>query len=288
MKKSLLILLLSSLTLTGCGNKGTQGNKGDNESGEHKEATLLSIYIKKSPAKTTYIVGQSFSPIGMVVKGKYSDETEKTIENYTYSTEKFTTVGTVDFEISFEGKKTSVELTIKASKDDIEEQEYTETIMSSGVTFVASFKDGYHFDTEQHKQDLAQYFYDQVEYENLITNVETDNLHARKFNSITYLQFGSGSNAIGSFKWTSKEKIYKVEFKVCCYAKEDDYDRVVNIDNWSHIAIDSTDYDLTYDGKTLPEMKTFSKEYPEGVTSFTLSSSMGRVLMESMTITWRG
>lgn len=274
--------------LTGCGDKGTDGPHQGEGSQEHEEATLVSIYIKNQPTKTTYYIGQTFSPEGMVVQAKYSDNTEKSIDDYTYSTAKFTTAGTIDFEISFGGKKTTVELTIKASREDIDEQEYTETIMSSGVAFATNFKDGNHFDTETHKEELAQYFYDQVEYENLITKVETDNLHARKFNSNTYLQFGSGSNAVGSFKWISKEKIYKVEFKVCCYAKEDTYHEIVNIDSWSHIAIDSTDYDLTYDGKTLPEMKTFSKEYPEGVTSFTLSSSMGRVLMESMTITWRG
>lgn len=172
-------------------------------------------------------------------------------------------------------------------KENID-QEYTETIETSGVSFATAFSPGYHFDTDAHKEELAEYFYDQVEYENLITEVETDNLHSQKFDSVTYLQFGSGSIANGYIEWKSIEKIYKVEIEVLCYAKEDTYHGITNIDNWSHIAINSTDFDLTYDGKTNPTISKISLDFPDGVTSFKVSSSLGRVFMKDMTITWRG
>lgn len=326
MKKSLLILLFPVLALTACEptNPGeqdpitppqhihTDANKDHvcdqcfvkfsdhvDTNGDQKcdycnaemsspVVTLNSIIIMVNPNKTTYKVGESFEPSGMVVKANYSDNSQKEITDYTYSTEKFTTVGKVNFEISYEGKTATIEIDVQPQKEEIEVQEYTEEIMCSGSSFAGHFGDGYHFDTQSHKEELADFFYDQVDYENLITEVETDNLHSRKFNSETYLQFGSGSNAEGSIVWTSVEKIYKVEINVCCYAKYDSYHGFTNVDSWSHIAIDSEDFDLTYDGKTDPQMMTFSKEYSQGVTSFRIASSMGRVLMKSMKITWRG
>lgn len=290
MKKSSLILLLVPFLLAGCGSgettDGNEENQQSQQSGGGETAELYSIKVTTNPTKTTYVVGESFDPAGMVVIAKYKGKDQEKITDYTYSTEPFTKAETVKFEISYGGKTTTVTLYVKEAREDLE-QEYTQTILTSGPSFAGSFNAGYHFDTADHKLELANYFYDQVDYENLITNVETDNLHAQKFNTVTYLQFGSGSGA-GSFVWHSIEKIYKVEINVLCYAKEDTYHGITNIDSWSHIAIDDTDFDMTYDGKTNPQVQKYSVNYPNGVTSFKIESSMGRVYMQDMTITWRG
>lgn len=316
MKKKIFPVLLSVLALTGCDFLSNiipdslnpfkkdedqqqtpgeeQGHEEEHEQEEHgqeqeeeDEKSLYSIKVTTLPKKTNYLVGELFDPTGMVVIAKYTDKSQETITNYTYSTAVFSAAGTIQFDISYQGKTDTITLYVKEAREEVED-EYTETIMTSGASFAGSFNNGYHFDTEAHKVELANYFDDQVEYEYLISKVETSNLHSQKFKSETYLQLGSGSNAEGLIKWVSIEKIYKVEINVMCYAKEDTYHGITNIDNWSHIAIDAQDFDLTYDGGTDPEVKTFSLEYPQGTTEFTVKSSMGRVFMKSMSITWRG
>ena len=165
--------------------------------------------------------------------------------------------------------------------------EYTKEIMTSGEVFVSNFTPGFHFDTEGNIQKLSNYFDNQAGRLNLLSTIETDNLQVQTFKTETYLQFGSGSNAVGSLKWTSVEKIYKVEINVLCYAKEDTHNNITNVDNWSHIAIDDKDFDLTYMTGGDPAVMTFSEDYSEGTTEFTIKSSLGRVYMKSMKITWR-
>lgn len=309
MKKKIFPILLSVIALSGCdflGNllpdglnpfkkdeeqqQNQENQQGENEQHEQEQdtgKTLYSIKVTNLPTKTSYLVGETFDPAGMEVIAKYTDKTQEPITNYTYSTAAFTSAGNIDFNINYQGKTDTITLYVKEAREEVED-EYTQEIMTSGSDFAGSFNAGYHFDTEDHKLELSNYFDDQVEYYNLISKVETDNLHTQKFKSVTYLQFGSGSNAEGSLKWVSIEKIYRVEINVLCYAKEDTYHDITNVDNWSHIAIDDQDNDLTYTTGGDPEVKTFALDYPQGTTSFTVKSSMGRVFMKSMKITWRG
>lgn len=173
---------------------------------------------------------------------------------------------------------------------DPELQTYTATISTSGTEFATAFSAGSHFDTDEKKENLKDYFDNQLEYQNLITSISCDNLHSQKFNSVTYWQFGSGSG-VGTFTWNSDVKIYSVEATVLCYAKYDDYHEIYNIDSWSHFLIGDVDQDLTYDtqeGTKIPEEVLVSKSYNSGTKSFTLGSQYGRVFVRELKITWKG
>ena len=297
MKRKIFPILISLIVLTGCDTfidwipenfaPFLKEEQNQNQTQDEDQKTLYSIKVTTLPTKTDYLIGEPFDPTGMVVVAKYSDRSEEKITNYNYSTANFLEVGTINFDIVYQGKTDSITLYVREERQTVED-EYTKEILTSGSSFAANFHSGYDFNNADHKIELSNYFDDQVEYLDLITKVESDNLHTQKFKSETYLQFGSGSNAEGSLKWFSVEKIYRVEINVLCYAKEDTYHGFTNVDNWSHIAIDNEDHDLTFSTGGDPELKTFAIDYPQGVTSFTVKSSMGRVYMKSMKITWRG
>lgn len=167
------------------------------------------------------------------------------------------------------------------------EQEYTATVLTSGTQFATLFPGGSHFDTESKKEALFNFLDDQLEYKNLISSIVCDNLHTQKYDSATYMSFGS-QNGSGSFKWNSLVKIYRVEVTVQSYAKYVDYTSTYNVDQNSKFYIDEDLCQLTFDSNNLPEMQTYTKNFTEGVTSFTLSSLDGRAFLKDMKITWRG
>lgn len=177
-------------------------------------------------------------------------------------------------------------------------QKYTEVVAFS--TFVESSNDyaifankfpaGSDFNNQTKKDQFKEFLDDQLDYLDLISSVGATNCHTQKYDSNTYFQLGSGSNAEGSFTWNSDVKIYKVEAAVLCYSKYNDYNQFYVTDSWSYFAIDDEDNDLTNkvdsDGK--PLVVTYFKEYAEGTDSFSISSSLGRVYVKTLKITWRG
>lgn len=78
--------------------------------GDKKATTLITVnlveltdlIIEKAPDKTEYVVGQSFSDAGMVVKAQYNNGAEHEISRYSYSPkDALTKIGTQDITISY-------------------------------------------------------------------------------------------------------------------------------------------------------------------------------------------
>ena len=72
-----------------------------------------SLEIETQPQKTEYYVGEAFDPKGMIVKGKYSDNSEQTIANYSISPKVFTEEGSQDVTISYGGQEATVTVSVK-------------------------------------------------------------------------------------------------------------------------------------------------------------------------------
>jgi len=178
-------------------------------------------------------------------------------------------------------------------REDIKD-EYTATILLSGNSFAqaTSTRSGYQLDDStyaEHVSALKEYCDSNLEYENLITKINCTDDNTAELYSKIYFCVGTGYHVNGkfkpgTFKWTSGEKIYRVEIKALAYAKE--YNNTVNPDTISHVWIDSDDHSL--ETTSAPEVQTFSKEYGDGTNSFSIKSTGSRVLLESITITWRG
>lgn len=171
------------------------------------------------------------------------------------------------------------------SPELIDESGYTATLSTSGSSFASQFSPGSHFDTEQKRANLKEYLSSQLQYSELINTIACTNLHSQTYQE-TYLQFGSGTG-VGALAITSNVKIYKVEVKVLCFAKYDDYHNILNVDSWSHFYINDQDNDMTYDGQSAPSVMSFEKSFESGIDTVTLASKDGRVFLKEMTITWK-
>ena len=79
---------------------------------------LDSIEISTEPTKTSYYVGETFDPTGMVVTATYSDATSSTVSGYTYSTSALT-LEDDEIEISYTErgitKTATQEITVEAA-----------------------------------------------------------------------------------------------------------------------------------------------------------------------------
>lgn len=64
-------------------------------------AEIKSLSITTQPTKTRYYIGEKLNPHGMTVVANYSDGSQKTITDYTYSTTPFQTVGKNDIVINY-------------------------------------------------------------------------------------------------------------------------------------------------------------------------------------------
>lgn len=121
------------------------------------KATLTSIEITAQPTKTTYTEGERFDKTGMVITAKYSDETTKTVTNYTVSpdgelavTDKKIVVSytenevTKTAEVAIEVEKAAPTLTaieVDASKAKTEYL-VDETFTANGLKVVGKMSDG--------------------------------------------------------------------------------------------------------------------------------------------------
>lgn len=176
------------------------------------------------------------------------------------------------------------------------EQEYTATIKFYGSDFsVYASAAGVQADDSGYSENvtkLKNYCDSFLEYENLITKLNCTCLNTAEYNGETVLCVGTGyyqNNKFsdGLLKWTSKEKIYKVEISATNYFKENSYSGNI-IDYPAHVWIDSDDHPLTCEVGLNPQYQSFTKEYDEGTTSFSIKSTGARVLLRELTITWRG
>jgi len=177
------------------------------------------------------------------------------------------------------------------------ENEYTTTIKTSGYNFSTfATAAGVQADDESFPEKvelLSNCISGQLENKNLLTKLSCEKLNTAEWKSVVYLCVGTGDYANskpdrqfkpGTLAWTSAEKIYKVEIKAMAYAKQYQGSEF-GLDKISHVWIDNDDYSL--ETEIEPELKTFSKTYEEGVNSFSIKSTGSRVLLESITITWK-
>lgn len=127
MKKRLLVLPLAAMLLAGCGEAPNPNPKPDEPTpGPVVTKKLTSIEVATQPTKVEYKEGETFNPAGMVVNAVYDDGTKEAITNYQVSNQALVP-GTTSIEISYEGKKASVAITVTALA------RYTITFMSSAT-----------------------------------------------------------------------------------------------------------------------------------------------------------
>ena len=98
-------------------------------------ATVLSISITKNPAKTKYVEGEKFDPTGMVVEASYSDGSSNKVTDYTYSPTSALTSSNTVITISYEGKTTTLPISVvKVNSIEIAQQP-TKTNYAEGEKF---------------------------------------------------------------------------------------------------------------------------------------------------------
>ncbi len=87
------------------------------------DPTLSSIYISQKPAKLSYDYDEALDLTGLVVKAKYSDDSEKTVDGWTASPKpwtRLTTPGSVTVTITYEEKTAS--FTVKVAQKPVEKK----------------------------------------------------------------------------------------------------------------------------------------------------------------------
>lgn len=164
-------------------------------------------------------------------------------------------------------------------------QEYKFTYNFNEDSVFARFDNAYGFTDSGNEEELKNYFDDKLEYLDLIDGIELGGYvcsRKRTDDSKYYLQLGS-QKVEGSLKWKSTVKIYKVEAEVINFTNGS-----YTVDTGSVFHIDSDAHPLTIAEGGSATKKIFSKDYAEGVNSFTISSSVARVLISKLSITWRG
>lgn len=144
-------------------------------------------------------------------------------------------------------------------------------------------------------EKFANYIKDGLMYNDVVSSLEF-NGYVQALDAdqgVVYLCLGS-SNTDGAMTWNSTRKILKVETTVINYYKtytayvEGQAVPGVTSDMLAHFQIDETDYSLELTESLVPEEKTFSATYgEEGTNSFTFMSVGGRVLIKSITVTWK-
>jgi len=175
-----------------------------------------------------------------------------------------------------------------------EDGTYVSTINLSGAD-LASFTSGqagHQFDDSGNSANveaLQKYCAKQLDATNMLTQISCTKCNIAEYNNKIYFCVGTGyyvNNKFneGSFKWTSMLPLHKVEIKTMPYSK---LGGGGSTDAQSVVWIDDSSLSLATTPETAPVMQTFSKEYPDGTQSFEIKSTGSRVLIESITITWK-
>ncbi|MGN0980526.1 MAG: bacterial Ig-like domain-containing protein [Candidatus Avoscillospira sp.] len=79
-----------------------------------REKALVSIAVDASKAKTTYVVGQTFSADNLVVTATYDNGTTATVTGYEVSTPDMTKTGKQTVTVTYQGKTATYEIEISA------------------------------------------------------------------------------------------------------------------------------------------------------------------------------
>ena len=92
------------------------------EKPEPSEATVVSIEVDASDAKTEYLMDEEFDESGLKITATYSDDTTKSIdpEDCTYSgfdSSMMALAGPVEITVTYEGKSDTYEITVTAPED---------------------------------------------------------------------------------------------------------------------------------------------------------------------------
>lgn len=155
MKKRLLVLPLAAMLLAGCGGSPNPNPNPNPEEGPVVPTkTLTGIEVTTQPTKVNYKEGETFNPAGMVVNAVYDDGSKEAVTNYQISNQALV-VGTTSVEISYEGKKATVTITVTPLPT------YVVTFMASATEKIAdvTYKEGQVPSYSYNKPSTAEFDY---------------------------------------------------------------------------------------------------------------------------------
>ena len=172
-------------------------------------------------------------------------------------------------------------------------QKYTVKISTSGTAISGlATSAGVQVDTNlssgaANSEKLTNCLKSQVQFEECISSAYFEKINTAVWDKVCMIQIGTGNPVKdnfnpGTFKINSKAKIYNVAIEAQCYSKE-----LGATDSSAHLKVNNEDFSLEVAENEDLEFKTFTKEFSEGTNSLSLVSSGGRVLLKSLTITWR-
>lgn len=164
-------------------------------------------------------------------------------------------------------------------------------LLTSGDTFKQTFTNGTQFGGvhSTNIERLTSFLNEQAANKDLIESLDCVSLNSLDdfgTDGYRYLTVGS-SSASGSLTVNSKYHVSNV--KVECINYHKGYEGGgYNCDRDSHLLIDEDDNSLEIGATEEPSVQEFEKDYDDdGVTSFTISNSSGRVFIKSLTITYK-
>lgn len=114
MKKTQLLitaLCASALLLGACNSKPkkkTSNNSQSSATSSQPEKVIIGIAVTNNPTKTSYAVGESFDPSGMVVTATYSDESTEVVTGQCTFSPSVMAESTTSVTVSYQGKTASV------------------------------------------------------------------------------------------------------------------------------------------------------------------------------------
>ena len=93
--------------------------------GTTPSVTLTGISVTAQPDRTSYLAGETFDKTGMVITASYSNGTTKTVEDYSCSPSGALTVDVERITVTYQGKTTTVDITVIAAESEIQKIEVT-------------------------------------------------------------------------------------------------------------------------------------------------------------------